>query len=177
MSHMRYFLEPLLWTDVQWFRPTPLIFHTFVDICKFSSVSIFTRHMIAVFQRHHMRRCGLSLRPWNQYGWQGTGLVSWPVAARVALDGGAYRRQAGASANGWVLESSVSDDEGLRRSCWWCVCINACHSQDQKIGGWEWRALRLVHGEAGGQTYEVQKDAIHGGGKWPSKYQKSGGGG
>ena len=33
MSHMRHFLEPLLWTDVQWFRPTPLMFHTFVDIC------------------------------------------------------------------------------------------------------------------------------------------------
>ena len=74
MSHMLYFLEPLLWTDVQWFRPTPLMFHTFVDICKFSSVFIFTRHMIAVFQGHHMRRCGLSLRPRNQYGWRGTGL-------------------------------------------------------------------------------------------------------
>ena len=172
MSHMRHFLEPLLWTDVQWFRPTPLMFHTFVDICKFSSVSIFTRHMIVVFQWHHMRRCGLSLRPRNQCGWRGTGLVSWPVAASVAVDGGAYRRQAGASANGWVLESSMSDGERLRRSCWWCVCTNACHSQDQKSGGGEWRALQLVHGEAGGKTCGVQKDAVHGGGNGPQNIRR-----
>ena len=152
MSHIRNILEPLLWANVQWFRPTPLMFHTFVDICKFSSVSIFTRHMIAVFQWHHMRRCGLSLRPRNQYGWRGTGLVSWPVAASDVLDGGAYGRRARAIANGWVVESSVSDGERLRRSCQWCVhqCMTLTRSED-----WWWRVESTMAGSWRGRRTDL----------------------
>ena len=152
MSHMRYFLEPLLWTDVQWFRPTPLMFHTFVDIWKFSSVSIFTRHMIAVFQRHHMRRCGLSLRPRNQYGWRGTRLVSWPVAASVALDGGVYRRQAGLVQ---MVESLKAVCLMVKGSGEVAGCVCASMHVTHKI-----RRLVVESGEHYGWFMERQEDKL-----------------